>query len=69
MEAAFRVINYFDAEILLRRTGNCSPALFLHGAGGMPTRFLFSDQLATCFVLMVPDHPSYGRSPRKFGQT
>ena len=37
--------------------------LFLHGADGMPAWLPFFDRLAGRFDLLVPDHPSYGRSP------
>ena len=49
--------------MLLRRTGAGEPMLFLHGAGGMPAWLPFFDRLADRFDLLVPDHPSYGRSP------
>ena len=37
--------------------------LFLHGAGGVPKWLPFFDKLSDRFALMVPDHPSFGRSP------
>ena len=36
--------------------------MFLHGAGGFPVWFPFFDKLSERFALVVPDHPSFGRS-------
>lgn len=49
-------------RVLLRRAGSGPPVLFLHGAGGVPQWVPFFDRLAERFELLVPDHPSYGRS-------
>ncbi|NQV57476.1 MAG: alpha/beta fold hydrolase [Rhodospirillales bacterium] len=49
-------------KMLLRRTGAGETMLFLHGAGGVPVWPPFFDQLAERFDLLVPDHPSFGRS-------
>jgi pimeloyl-ACP methyl ester carboxylesterase len=59
MSAPEDFIQINGTELLLRRTGKGEPCLFLHGAGGVPV----FDQLAERFDLLVPDHPSYGRSP------
>ena len=37
--------------------------MFLHGAGGVPGWLPFFDRLSDQFDLLVPDHPSFGRSP------
>jgi pimeloyl-ACP methyl ester carboxylesterase len=63
MSAAEEFIHINGNELLLRRTGAGEPMLFLHGAGGMPAWLPFFDRLAERFDLLVPDHPSYGRSP------
>jgi pimeloyl-ACP methyl ester carboxylesterase len=63
MSAPEEFIQINGNEVLLRRTGAGEPCLFLHGAGGMPAWLPFFDRLAERFDLLVPDHPSYGRSP------
>jgi len=50
-------------DLLLRRAGKGPTILFLHGAGGVPGWLPFFDQLSDRFDLLVPDHPSFGRSP------
>ena len=50
-------------DLLLRRAGKGPTLLFLHGAGGVPGWLPFFDQLSDRFDLLVPDHPSFGRSP------
>jgi pimeloyl-ACP methyl ester carboxylesterase len=50
-------------SVFLRRVGSGEPLLFLHGAGGVGPWIPFYDRLAERFDLLVPDHPSYGRSP------
>jgi pimeloyl-ACP methyl ester carboxylesterase len=51
-----------DCRTLLRRAGAGAPILFLHGLGGVPRWLPFFDKLAATFDVMVPDHPSFGRS-------
>ena len=63
MSAPEEILDINGNQVLLRRTGDGEPLLFLHGAGGMPAWLPFFDQLAARFDLLVPDHPSYGRSP------
>jgi len=63
MSAPEEILDINGNQVLLRRTGDGEPCLFLHGAGGMPAWLPFFDQLAARFDLLVPDHPSYGRSP------
>lgn len=46
----------------LRRAGSGQPVLFLHGAGGIPAWLPCFDQMSDSFDLLVPDHPSFGRS-------
>lgn len=46
----------------LRRGGQGSPLLFLHGATGMPVVLPFMEKLAARFDVLVPEHPGYGRS-------
>ena len=50
-----------NCKLLLRRAGKGPAVLFLHGAGGLQW-VPFFDRLAERFSLMVPDHPSFGRS-------
>ena len=52
-----------NGDLLLRRAGKGPTLLFLHGAGGVPGWLPFFDQLSGRFDLLVPDHPSFGRSP------
>jgi pimeloyl-ACP methyl ester carboxylesterase len=60
--ASETVLNLRNCGLLLRRAGAGPAVLFLHGAGGFPKWLPFFDRLAKRFALMVPDHPSFGRS-------
>src|SRR4029079_9027202 len=51
------------ADLLLRRAGKGPTLLFLHGAGGVPGWLPFFDGLSDRSDLLVPDRPSFGRSP------
>jgi pimeloyl-ACP methyl ester carboxylesterase len=55
-------IDIDDCRTLLRRAGSGVPVLFLHGLGGVPRWLPFFEQLAARFDVLVPDHPSFGRS-------
>jgi pimeloyl-ACP methyl ester carboxylesterase len=50
-------------DLWLRRAGQGPTVLFLHGAGGVPGWLPFFEKLSDRFDLLVPDHPSFGRSP------
>jgi pimeloyl-ACP methyl ester carboxylesterase len=62
MSATETTVTLRDCSLLLRRAGKGPAVLFLHGAGGVPKWLPFYDRLAERFALMVPDHPSFGRS-------
>jgi pimeloyl-ACP methyl ester carboxylesterase len=62
MPATETILDFCGCRLLLRRAGAGPPVLFLHGAGGFPVWFPFFDKLAERFALVVPDHPSFGRS-------
>jgi pimeloyl-ACP methyl ester carboxylesterase len=63
MELTESVLQFHGCDLLLRRGGKGPPVLFLHGAGGTnPTSLPFYEKLTPHFDLLVPDHPSYGRS-------
>jgi pimeloyl-ACP methyl ester carboxylesterase len=63
MNANETVLNTRGGDLLLRRAGSGPTVLFLHGAGGIPSWLPFFDKLSDRFDLLVPDHPSFGRSP------
>lgn len=62
MEVDESFVEICGCRVLLRRAGTGRPVLFLHGAGGVPQWVPFFDRLAERFHLIVPDHPSFGRS-------
>ncbi len=62
MDVKKSFVEICDCRVLLRRAGTGHPVLFLHGAGGVPQWEPFFDRLAERFHLVVPDHPSFGRS-------
>lgn len=64
MQATESMVKTRDGEALLRRAGSGPTVLFLHGAGGVPGWLPFFDRLSDRFDLLVPDHPSYGQSPK-----
>jgi pimeloyl-ACP methyl ester carboxylesterase len=49
-------------RLLLRRVGAGAPLLYLHGAGGFSGWPPFFAKLAERHDVLVPDHPSFGRS-------
>ena len=51
-----------DVTVRLHRGGGGRPALFLHGAGGVPLWLPFFEALAEDYDLLVPDHPGFGAS-------
>ncbi len=55
-------INIRGCEVLMRRGGNGETALFLHGASGVAGWIPAFQSLSDTYDLMVPDHPTYGRS-------
>ena len=56
-------ISVGGSELLLRRSGTGQPMLFLHGAGGAMAPLPFYQDMSGHYDLLVPDHPSFGRSP------
>ena len=62
MDVDENFVEVCGCRVLLRRAGTGRPVLFLHGAGGVPQWVPFFDRLAERFRLIVPDHPSFGRS-------
>jgi pimeloyl-ACP methyl ester carboxylesterase len=63
MDVAEKVVKTRSGDLLLRRAGQGPTLLFLHGAGGVPGWLPFFDKLSDQYDLLVPDHPSFGRSP------
>jgi pimeloyl-ACP methyl ester carboxylesterase len=63
MQATESIIKTRGGDMLLRRAGSGPTVLFLHGAGGVPGWLPFFDKLSDRFDLLVPDHPSFGKSP------
>jgi pimeloyl-ACP methyl ester carboxylesterase len=63
MQATESMVKTRNGDALLRRAGSGPTVLFLHGAGGVPGWLPFFDKLSDRVDLLVPDHPSYGRSP------
>jgi pimeloyl-ACP methyl ester carboxylesterase len=61
VEATETVLTLRNCKLLLRRAGKGPSVLFLHGAGGVQW-VPFFDKLSERFALLVPDHPSFGRS-------
>jgi len=55
-------IDIRGCKIHMRRGGTGDPALFLHGAGGIPGWIPAFQSLSESLDLMVPDHPTYGLS-------
>ena len=53
---------YNGSTVFQRRGGSGETLLFLHGAGGVAAWMPFLDQLSDSFDVIVPDHPTYGRS-------
>ena len=49
-------------KVHLRRGGSGEPMLFLHGASGVAGWIPTFQALSDSYDLMVPDHPTYGRS-------
>ncbi len=49
-------------KVHLRRGGTGEPMLFLHGASGVAGWIPTFQALSDSYELMVPDHPTYGRS-------
>jgi len=64
MQATESMIKTRGGDLLLRRAGKGPTLLFLHGAGGVPGWLPFFDKLSDRFDLLVPDHPSFGKSPK-----
>ena len=64
MQATESMIKTRGGDLLLRRAGKGPTLLFLHGAGGVPGWLPFFDKLSDGFDLLVPDHPSFGKSPK-----
>jgi pimeloyl-ACP methyl ester carboxylesterase len=56
------VLDIRNCRLLLRRAGSGPAVLYLHGAAGVLKWLPFYDKLAERFALMLPDHPSFGRS-------
>jgi pimeloyl-ACP methyl ester carboxylesterase len=63
MQATESIIKTRGGDMLLRRAGSGPTVLFLHGAGGVPGWLPFFDKLSDRFDFLVPDHPSFGKSP------
>ncbi|HWM46387.1 MAG TPA: alpha/beta hydrolase [Xanthobacteraceae bacterium] len=63
MGATESIVSTRGGDVLLRRAGAGPTVLFLHGAGGVVGCQPFFDRLSDRFDLLVPDHPSFGRSP------
>lgn len=61
MQTTETVLDFRNCKLLLRRAGSGPPVLYLHGAGGVQW-LPFFDKLSDRFALLVPDHPSFGRS-------
>ena len=61
-ECTESTFDYKGSNVFMRRGGSGEPLLFLHGAGGVAAWMPFLDQLSDSFDLIVPDHPTYGRS-------
>ena len=55
-------IDIRGCKVHMRRGGSGEPALFLHGASGVAGWIPAFQSLAETYDLMVPDHPTYGRS-------
>jgi pimeloyl-ACP methyl ester carboxylesterase len=64
MQAIEKMVKTRNGDVLLRRAGSGPTVLFLHGAGGVPGWLPFFDKLSDRFDLLVPDHPSFGSSPK-----
>ena len=61
-ECTESTFDYKGSNVFMRRGGSGEPLLFLHGAGGVAAWMPFLDQLSDSFDVIVPDHPTYGRS-------
>src|ERR1700730_5039907 len=48
--------------VSVKRAGQGPPLLFLHGGGGAARWLPFMGGLAERFDVIVPEHPSFGRS-------
>lgn len=57
-----KMIDVRGCKVFLRRGGDGEPVLFLHGAGGIPGWIPAFQTLADSYDLLVPDHPSFGKS-------
>jgi len=63
MQATETMVKTRNGDLWLRRAGRGPTVLFIHGAAGVAGWIPFFDRLSDRFDLLVPDHPSYGRSP------
>jgi pimeloyl-ACP methyl ester carboxylesterase len=51
-----------DVSVRAVHYGAGPPALFLHGAGGMPVGLPFFERLAQRYDVLIPEHPFFGAS-------
>jgi len=51
-----------DVSVRMLRAGSGPPAVFLHGANGLPQWLPFFERIAAKCDLHVPEHPGYGTS-------
>jgi pimeloyl-ACP methyl ester carboxylesterase len=51
-----------DVNVRMLRGGSGPPAVFLHGANGLPQWLPFFEMLAAKCDLHIPEHPGYGTS-------
>ena len=54
--------DYKGSNVFQRRGGSGDTLLFLHGAGGVSDWLPYLDKVSDSFDVIVPDHPTYGRS-------
>jgi pimeloyl-ACP methyl ester carboxylesterase len=57
-----KTIKIADVELELHESGQGSPVLFLHGAGGFAPQQPFVAPLSAKHRLIAPSHPGFGRS-------
>ena len=59
-QETFITIN--DCRVRIRRKGQGTPMIYLHGADGAAMIQPFMETLAQSFDLIVPEHPGFGQS-------
>lgn len=57
-----KAVRIADVDLVLFETGQGSPVLFLHGAGGFGERQPFVAPLSARRRLIAPSHPGFGKS-------